>query len=829
MSPGRRPTLRDWFSAMLAGAVAAALRTVAQPVMGDQLPFVVAYPAVVFASLMWGTGPGLITALMCAAAVVVPQVAPGMPSGELPVQVGGYLIACIVIALLCGQLGRTRSLETHAQATTVAVPETPLTVWLRAVLWGAFLIPATVFVVIAWWGFDRAQREADATAARAADLLYRHAQRTFMIAADIASRADKTAPDSDEMNLKREAAIQQRLSDMTAGVPAVVNLNLFDARGQLLSRSDQYPLISRGSIEDRAYFRDQIVAGRGIGISEVVIGRQSGLELINVALRRSSADGSFRGIVTVALSPDYFREYYRTLGSAEENLASFALIRTDGETLARWPTTPDEGSHIPPTSLVLKQVAEGTVQGSLVLPATPGQETRLVSFKRVANFPLYVEAGFSRAAMFASWYRFLALLAAILVPTTALLVYVSWVALKRTRREQATAAELQEQTRRRTVAERNMLESQKLETLAVVTGGVAHDFNNLLAIVNTSLHVLKRRHPGLAEEKQVVSMTRAIQSGVRLTRQLLSFSRKQALRPETVNLQSWLPATEALIQTTLGPNITWQAMVEPGTLPIKVDLGELELALINLVVNARHAMPKGGALSVRAGNSSEQSATRGSMVTISVQDSGVGIPPELLAKVLEPFFTTRERGSGSGLGLSQVNGFCIQAGGFVRVDSVVGEGTTVVMHLPADRGAAMAVIEDEPVVPVRLTGRVLLVEDNDEVASTTEMLLRTTGLDVLHMPNADAALAHLASAADQPDAVLSDIAMPGSINGIGLAIELRKRRPALPVLLTSGYAEQLGEANAIGLRVLPKPVAPDHLLAELRAVLPATAEPVESE
>jgi len=827
MLPGRRPTLRDWFSAFLAGAVAIALRAVAQPLMGDDLPFVVAYPAVVFTSLMWGTGPGLITALMCAAAVVIPQISPGMPSGELPVQVGGYLIACIVIALLCGQLGRTRSLETHKEAT-VEVPETPLTVWLRAVLWGAFLIPATVFVVIAWWGFDRAQREADATAARASDLLYRHAQRTFTIASDIASRADLTALESDETNLKHEAIIQQRLSDMTAGLPAVVNLNLFDSRGQLVSRSDQFPVTNRGSIEDRTYFRDQFVAGRGIGISEVVIGRQSGLELINVVLRRSSPDGSFKGIVTVALSPDYFRDYYRSLGSADENLASFTLIHTDGEILARWPKPPDGRSQVPPASRVAKQVAEGASQGSMVLPAAPGRETRLVSFKRVDNFPLYVVAGFSREAMFASWYRFLALLAAILVPTTSLLVYVSWVALKRTRREQATAAELQEQTRRRAIAERNMLESQKLETLAVVTGGVAHDFNNLLAIVNASLHVLKRRHPELAEEKQVVSMTRAIQSGVRLTRQLLSFSRKQALRPESVNLQSWLPATEGLIQTTLGPNITWQAMVEPGTLPVKVDLGELELALINLVVNARHAMPKGGALSVRAGNSSERSATSGSMVTLSVKDGGVGIPPELLTKVLEPFFTTREKGAGSGLGLSQVNGFCIQAGGFVRIDSVVGEGTTVVMHLPADQGAPVVAVEDEPMVPARLTGRVLLVEDNDEVASTTEMLLRTAGLDVVHMPSADAALAHLASAAEQPDVVLSDIAMPGSINGIGLAVELRKRRPGLPVLLTSGYAEQLGEATAIGLRVLPKPVAPEHLLAELRAVLPAEAEPVES-
>jgi two-component system NtrC family sensor kinase len=421
--------------------------------------------------------------------------------------------------------------------------------------------------------------------------------------------------------------------------------------------------------------------------------------------------------------------------------------------------------------------------------------------------------------MFASWVRFVALLAAILVPTTTGLVYVSWVALKKTRREQATAVELQEQIRRRANAERSMLESQKLETLAIVTGGVAHDFNNLLAIVNASLHVLKRRHPDLAEEKQVVAMSRAIQSGVRLTRQLLSFSRKQALRPETVNLQSWLPAAEGLIQSTLGANIAWQARVEPDTLPLKVDLGELELALINLVVNARHAMPQGGAITVHAGNAASAGPIGEPMVALSVKDSGVGIPPELLAKVFEPFFTTREKGAGSGLGLSQVQGFCAQAGGFVRIESVVGEGTTVWMNLPAAEEAALTSVKEEPLVADRLEGRILLVEDNEDVGSTSELMLRSAGLEVVRVASADAALRYIETAKEPPDVVLSDIAMPGSINGIGLAFELRKNRPGLPVLLTTGYAEQLSEATSSGLRVLPKPTAPEDLLAELRAAL----------
>ena len=706
-----------------------------------------------------------------------------------------------------------------SSAASAGGPETALTAWLRAVLWGAFLIPAIAFVAVAWWGFERAQHEAEATVGRARDLVFQHAERTFAIAVDIARRADAASTGSDADARAHEAAIHQRLDDMTAGLPSVVNLNVWDANGRPIVRSDIYPVDVNASVEDRAYFRSQRDSPQAVGVSEVIKGRQTGRELMNATVRRSSLDDRFTGIVAVSLSPDYFRDYYQSLASEELNLATFTLIRIDGEILARWPKSPDGRTRVPVESPVLKRLHAGENAGSLVLPATPGRETRLVSFRRLESYPVYVVAGFSRDAMFANWARFVALLAIILVPVTAVLVCVSWVALKKTRREQATSIELQEQIRRRAFAERNMLESQKLETLAVVTGGVAHDFNNLLAIVNASLHVLKRRHPELAEEKQVVSMSRAIQSGVRLTRQLLSFSRKQALRPETVKLQDWLPATEALIQSTLGPVVTWQMHVEPDTAAVKVDLGELELALINLVVNARYAMSQGGKLVVHAGNAAPAAAPGQAMVSISVRDNGAGIAAELLPRVFEPFFTTRERGAGSGLGLSQVQGFCSQAGGFARIESVVGQGTTVWMNLPATDEEAVPAPPPEPRDTGRLQGRILLVEDNDEVGSTTEMMLRTAGLDVFRVANGDAALHYLTAGVEQPDVVLSDIAMPGSLNGIALALELRTRRPELPVLLTTGYAEQLSEATASGLRVLQKPTAPDDLLAELRTAL----------
>ncbi|MDY0748604.1 ATP-binding protein [Paucibacter sp. R3-3] len=692
-------------------------------------------------------------------------------------------------------------------------PDTPLTRWLRAVLWGALLVPAVAFVGAAWWGYREAEREAVAAAEHACELAWAQALRTFRIAAEIAQRTDGVSNMADADARAQQAQLHQRLADMTAGLPFVVNLNVWDADGTPIVRSDVYPVDPQASVGDRPYFQAQREAAMPLGISMVLNGRQTGREIVNATIRRSAPDGRFRGIVAVSMNPGYFRDYYQSLASEEPKLATFALVRTDGEVLARWPVAGI--MRVPPGSPILAQIARGAASGSVVVAPSQGRETRLIAYRRLEGYPLYVTAGFSRSAMLAGWVRYVSLLAAIIGPTTAVLVYVSWLALRKTRREQATQRQLQEQMQLRAKVESAMMETQKLETLALVTGGVAHDFNNLLAIVNASLHVLKRRHPELGEEKQVKAMTRAIQTGVRLTRQLLSFSRKQALRPETVRLQQWLGTTESLIRTTLPANVSWQLHADADTAAVRVDLGELELALINLVVNACHAMPQGGALHVHAGN-------QDGMVALSVRDEGVGIAPELLARVTEPFFTTRDRGTGSGLGLSQVQGFCAQAGGSLQIESAVGEGTCVRMLLPAsvvEPARAPDGAEAPPQEQQRVSGTVLLVEDNEDLATTSEMMLRGAGLEVLRAANADAALAVLNGGGPLPDVVLSDIAMPGSINGIGLAFALRQQLPELPVVLTTGYADQLSEAAEGGFRVLPKPTAPEALLAELRSVL----------
>jgi two-component system NtrC family sensor kinase len=809
LSATRPQAPRRGILTLLTTVVAIALRAALQPMLGDAMPFLVAYPAVAFAASLWGIGPGLGVALACALVVCAPGVAPGIPPADQPLHIGAFLLAAIFIALVTNLRGlRTARAATPDDATGF---DTPLATWLRAVLWGSMLVPLTAFVAASWWGYEHAVAEAEAAAERTAVLVRGQAQRTFEIARQIARRADAAAAGEDAAVRQREAEVHARLADMVAGLPSVVNLNVWDAHGRPIARSDRYPTDRIVSVEDRWYFQQQKLAPVPLGVSEVITGRQTGLELLNASIRREARDGQFGGIVSVSLSPAFFRDYYRSLAAENPSLALCALVRTDGAILASWPGTDAEGVRIVAVSDdVFAHVSSGERAGQLEVRSKRDGQRRFVSFQRVGDLPLYVVVGVSRAAMLAGWLRFVGLLAALLVPVTAGLACVSFVALRKTRREQAI--------NRRAAAEKGRLESQKLETLAQLTGGVAHDFNNLLAIVSSSLHVQRHLHPESADERHLQAMGRAVQTGTRLTRQLLSFSRKQALRPELITLQAWLPGAEGLLRSTLGSRIDMEVAVDPGVCPVCVDVAELELALINLSINAKHAMPGGGHLRISARNegASEDGTT---MVVIAVADTGVGIAPDVMPRVFEPFFTTRMNEAGSGLGLSQVHGFCAQAGGRARICSEPGQGTTVEMVLPAEVPQLHPVTAPAGAGPQVLAGHVLLVEDNDDVAPSTAAVLQAAGLRVTHEWSADAAMAALDAATSLPDIVLSDIEMPGKLSGMDLAFRLRERWPQLPVVLITGYAKQLEEAVSGGLRVLPKPTPPNDMLRELRRAM----------
>jgi PAS domain S-box-containing protein len=376
-------------------------------------------------------------------------------------------------------------------------------------------------------------------------------------------------------------------------------------------------------------------------------------------------------------------------------------------------------------------------------------------------------------------------------------------------------------------AEEALHQSQKLESIGRLIGGVAHDFNNLLAVCSNGLQLLERN---VTTEQRVSirsAMRRAVARGAGLTHQLLAFTRRQALNPEPIDLAAHLKGMREMLERSLQGDTRVEMDFEAELWPVEIDAGEFELAMLNLFANARDAMPGGGTIRIDVRNLKE-AADDGpptDLVQLSVTDTGSGMPPEVLEHVFEPYFTTKEIGKGTGLGLPQVFGFSQQSGGRLEIDSRVQAGTTVTLLLPRSLRTPTAPVDASGESPVCIYGgdrQVLLVEDDVEVAALTREMLSHLGFNVFHAASPVAALGALANGRDI-DIVLSDVMMPGGMSGFELACEIRRRKPGLPILLTTGYAGSTARMNKAEFRLLPKPYSLEALADALSVELAMNA------
>ncbi|OOG50073.1 MULTISPECIES: PAS domain-containing hybrid sensor histidine kinase/response regulator [unclassified Rhodanobacter] len=375
-------------------------------------------------------------------------------------------------------------------------------------------------------------------------------------------------------------------------------------------------------------------------------------------------------------------------------------------------------------------------------------------------------------------------------------------------------------------SEEQLAHAQRLDALGQLTGGIAHDFNNLLTVISGNLQLLEADMPDdQATRETVESASRAVERGAALTRKLLTFSRRQHLLPHAVQTVQLLADLSDMLGRTLGERIVVTAECAKTTPAVYADSGELEAALINLALNARDAMPRGGRLGITARShnvvSVEEDAKLqpGSYVVFAVSDNGVGMPPEILAHVLEPFFTTKEAGKGSGLGLSMVYGFVKQSGGHLNIESQLGFGTRVELYLPV----AVSAHTEEPLVMTSRQGHetVLVVEDESEVRRVAIAFLRTLGHPTFEANDATTALERLAEH-PEIDLLFTDIVLGGDMTGFELAALARERYPHLPVLFTSGYeyaAMDIDTSASGAFELLRKPYRREQLGAAMRRVL----------
>jgi len=377
--------------------------------------------------------------------------------------------------------------------------------------------------------------------------------------------------------------------------------------------------------------------------------------------------------------------------------------------------------------------------------------------------------------------------------------------------------DLRAQIEQREQAETALRQAQKMEAIGQLTGGIAHDFNNLLQVIMGNLEVVQRRNlvENDAARRLVSAAARGAERAAMLTQRLLAFARRQPLNPKPVDVNRLVAGMSELLHRSLGEGIVIETVQASGLWPVTVDANQLENALLNLAVNARDAMPEGGKLTIETANTfldetyaSSQEVKPGQYVAVAVTDTGTGMTREVLQKAFEPFFTTKDFGKGSGLGLSQAYGFMRQSGGHVRIYSEVGEGTTVKLYLPrlAVDGVASVIEELEASPRGTIDRQILVVEDDPDVRAHAVTMLRELGYGVVEAVDGPSALRILDAT---PDIALlfTDVGLPG-MNGRELADEARRRRPALPVLFTTGYARNAivhnGRLDA-GVELITKP------------------------
>jgi signal transduction histidine kinase/CheY-like chemotaxis protein len=385
--------------------------------------------------------------------------------------------------------------------------------------------------------------------------------------------------------------------------------------------------------------------------------------------------------------------------------------------------------------------------------------------------------------------------------------------------EQRTA-DLMKEVAAREKAQEQLRQAQKMETIGQLTGGVAHDFNNLLMAVMGNLDLLRKRLPDDPRLHRLVDgALQGAERGASLTQRLLAFARQQDLRAVPVDLSALVQGMGNLLERSLGPRVALQLDLPEGLPPARIDANQLELAILNLAINARDAMPDGGSIEIKVAKHDVQNdpvLKSGTYLKLSVVDTGAGMTPDILKRAIEPFFSSKPLGKGTGLGLSMVHGLVVQLGGALKISSTVGKGTTVAMVLPIATSAPEA--EAPAVVPqhVKRSAVILFVDDDPLIAMSTTEMLEDLGHRVIGASSALHALDILKS--EQPiDLMVTDHVMPG-MTGIELAAATRQVRPSLPILLATGYAE-LPEGTQLDLPRLAKPYHQDQLRDQLDQLL----------
>jgi two-component system, NtrC family, sensor kinase len=560
---------------------------------------------------------------------------------------------------------------------------------LQYMMVASVIFPIGLFGYASWISYRNTRAIADERIARTLDVLQVHAVKVLqVIERSIDEVNDIVQALSDEGIKGDERRLHSRLEQIANSIPEFGAIWVLARDGRLVVSSSLFPVSRTLDFSDYDYFKAHLSGNDRTFVSDVPPPDAPGVGnyVFSLSKRRLSSDGNFAGVTMITLRRNSFEDLYAQIGSSAGSY--YAMIRDDGAYLARFP--PANGEVFGDTQ---KRLAQTYAQGpgpELVTLASPvDQIERRIGRRKLSAFPIYLLVGIETGTILREWRSTMRSHLILVSLPTLFLVVTLGVAVRRTKR-------LYDEADAREAAEATLKRAQRLESVGQLTSGVAHDFNNLLMIVNGVVARLRRDLPEDKHKRLLNMIETAIKGGESLTHQLLSFSRRQTSSPTVLDLTHVVPEPVEMLARVLSGDIEVKLDIPSTPCVVRVDPSEFEIAILNVAVNARDAMPNGGTLTlsvklVMLNGTAEVEGLSGEFITLEVADTGSGIPADLLPRVFEAFFTTKEIGKGTGLGLSQVHGFAKQSGGAVTVSSEVAHGTMVTLYLPHSHELAKSV------------------------------------------------------------------------------------------------------------------------------------------
>jgi len=656
-----------------------------------------------------------------------------------------------------------------------------------------------VVALASWHDRSRTLRAAEDHVELTVGLLREHALDVFATQELAQEQIQARTAALDWEAISRSQELVSFLRKLRDRMSQISSIWLADGLGHVRASSG-LPYPQALTLENSEEFRAHRAHARGLFVGGQRLGT------FGLSWRRLSATGEFDGVIGIEIAVQYFENFFRGVDAAERSRA--VLVRADGSVLAADPSTA-EPPRFPPGSRLMQSIASGVQNEKW--ETSPAGITHFFRWRQLDPYPVYVAYTVDQDVALGPWYGRVVLYALLAAGVWAALCLISHFAA------------------RRAAAEAALQQAHRMEAIGQLASGMAHDFNNLLTTVIGNLDRIALHRQATADIRRFAATAlRAAERGTSLTARLLAFARQQPLHPTAVRIDRVLDAILPLLRDAVGEAIDVACEPNPDVLAIRIDPGQFEAALLNLALNARDAMPRGGTLRITARNAivaADEAQRReipaGDYVIMEIADTGSGMPADIARRAFESFFTTKGVGKGSGLGLAMVYGFARQSGGTAAIESKVGSGTTIKLYFPCSEETASREPPLSPAHPVTpRKASILVVEDQEEIRRLLAQSLEECGHEVRTSCTAQEAIEMLGQNA-RIDLLVTDITLPGGMTGLDLVRQALELMPDLKILTISGNAtEEAIRASCLERGAfLPKPFRPSDLTRAVAELL----------